>query len=72
MIVRGDLDFARVVALDRVIAAVMAKLELVGLAAEGEADELVAETDAEDGRRPASLRMLSLRVSDGLGVAGAV
>ena len=49
VIVRGDLDFAGVVALDRMIATVVAEFELVGFAAESEADELVAETDAEDG-----------------------
>ena len=72
VIVRGDLDFAGVVALYGMIAAVVAEFKLVGFAAEGEADELVAEADAEDGRAAGELADAFPRVGDGLGVAGAV
>jgi hypothetical protein len=43
----------------RMIAAVMAELQLVGLAAERQADQLMAEADAEDRYSAHHLRMLS-------------
>src|SRR5580658_4025825 len=72
VIVAGDLDLAGVVALDGMIAAVVAELELVGFAAESEADELVAETDAEDGRAAGEFADAFLGVDNRLGIAGAV
>src|ERR1700728_758726 len=72
VVVRGDLDLACIVAPDRMITAVMAEFELVGFPAEGEADELVAETDAEDGRASGEVANAFLSVMDRLGVAGAV
>jgi len=72
VIVAGDLDLAGVVALNGMIAAVVTKLELVGFAAEGEADELMAQADAEDGCAAGELADALLRVDDGLGIAGAV
>ena len=59
VVVRGDLDLAGCQLLDRMIAAVVSELQLVGLAAQGEPDELVAEADAEDGTLPIMRRMLS-------------
>src|SRR5581483_6533181 len=47
VVVRSDLDLARVQLLHRMIAAVVAELQLERLAAKREARELVAETDAE-------------------------
>ena len=44
---RGDLDLAGGQVLDRVVGAVVALMHLHGLAAEGEAEHLVAEADAE-------------------------
>src|SRR6185295_9166302 len=48
VVLRGDLYLAGGEVLHWLIAAVMAELELVGAAAEGEAQDLVAEADAED------------------------
>ncbi|AGH47863.1 putative thioesterase [Sphingomonas sp. MM-1] len=45
----GDLDPAVVRTLDRMVRAAMALVHLVGRGADGEAEELVAEADAEDG-----------------------
>src|SRR5712692_741523 len=50
VVLRGDLDAPRLEVLHRVIGAVMAELELVGAAPEGQAQDLVAEADAEDGQ----------------------
>src|SRR6478735_5027774 len=44
----GDLDPTVVGALDRVVGAAMALEHLEGLRADGEAEQLVAEADAED------------------------
>ena len=51
VVLRGDLDPAAAQVLDRMVAAAVAELQLVRLAAEGQAEELVAEADPED-RRP--------------------
>ncbi len=48
VIVRRDFDFAGDLIQHRMIRAAVAELELVGLAAEREPEELVAEADAED------------------------
>ena len=50
---RGDLDLAGGQVLHRMVRAVVALMHLHGLAAEREAEHLVAEADAE-GRRAAS------------------
>ena len=49
VVLRGDFDFVGGVIDDGVIGAVVAKFKFVGFAAEGKAENLVAETDAEDG-----------------------
>src|ERR1700756_719551 len=48
MVVRGDLDLAVVRLLYRMIAAMVAELQLVTPAPKRETDQLVAETDTED------------------------
>ena len=48
VIVRGDFDALRKLVEHRMIGAAMSELQLVGLAAAGEAENLVAEADAED------------------------
>ena len=50
VVLRGDLDLAGPQVLDRVVGAAVAELQLVGLAPAGEAEDLVAEADAEDGQ----------------------
>ena len=50
VIVRGDFDLAGELVQHRMIRAAMAELQLVGLAAEREAEDLMAEADAEDRR----------------------
>ena len=72
VVVRGDLDLAGRECLHRMVAAVVSELELVGLAAEGEADELMAEADAEDGDFAHHAANVVLRVGHRLGIAGAV
>ena len=47
VILRGDLDLAGPQFLDRVIRAAMAELQLEGLAADGQPEDLMAEADAE-------------------------
>src|ERR1019366_2138884 len=49
VIVRGDLDAAGDLIADGVVGAAMSELELVGFAAEGQAEQLVTEADAENG-----------------------
>ena len=71
---RGDLDFAGGQILDRVIGTVMALMHLGGLAAQGQAHELVTKADAEHGFAGFH-ELLNGRdgVSAGLGrIAGAV
>ena len=51
VVLRGDLDLPRLEVLDRVVRAAVAELELVGLAAAREAEDLVSETDAEGRQR---------------------
>src|SRR4051794_16234883 len=48
VILRRDLDASAAQILDRMIAAAVSELQLVRAAAERQAEELVAETDAED------------------------
>ena len=72
VVLRGDVDPARLQVLDRVVGAAVAEGQLVGLEADGAAEQLVAEADAED-------RPLADQLADGLDdvaerrrVAGAV
>ncbi len=72
VVLRGDLDRARLQVFHRVVGAVMAELELGGPAAQGQAQDLVAQADAED-RLPAEQLAHGLhRVADRLRVARAV
>ena len=48
MVLRGDFDFSRVQIPDGVVAAPVAELELVGPRPVGEAEDLMAQADAED------------------------
>src|SRR5215211_7004008 len=48
VIVRGDLDFVSQLVDDRMVRAAMAKFHLVSLAADREAEDLVAQADSED------------------------
>ncbi len=72
VVMRGDFDLAGYVVPYRVIAAVMAELELVGFAAEREATELVAEADAEDRYAAYHLPNRLHGIFDRLGIAGTV
>src|SRR5215467_6114619 len=72
VIVRGNLDFAGAKLLHRMIAAVMPELELVGLATERDAGELVTETNAEDRLPPHEAADIVDRIGAWLGIAGAV
>ena len=49
MVLRGDLHLARLQVLHRLIPAPMAELQFKGLAAKGLSQDLVAQTDAENG-----------------------
>ena len=49
VVVGGDLDLAGVELFDGMIAAVVSEFQLEGFAAQSDAGQLVAETDAEDG-----------------------
>ena len=72
VVVRRDLDLAALQLLHRMVAAMVSELELEGLAAEGDAGELVAETDAEDGLASHEAANVIDGVGAGLRVAGAV
>src|SRR5690606_4220690 len=48
VVLRGDRDGSIMLVADRMVAAVVAELELVGAAAERQAQQLMAQTDAED------------------------
>src|SRR5664279_2690268 len=72
MVMRGDLDLAGLHPLHRMIAAMMAEAQLVGLSAKRDADQLMSETDAEDGHAPHHLANALLRVGHRLGIARAV
>ena len=72
VVVGGDLDLAGVQLLDRMIAAVVSEFEFESLAAEGDAGQLVAQADAEDGLTSHEAADVVHGVGTGLGVAGAV
>src|SRR5665811_1428008 len=59
VIVRGDLHASGELIAHRMVGAAMSEFELVGLAAEGEAEQLVAQADAEDGLASDELAALS-------------
>jgi hypothetical protein len=59
VVMTGDLHLAGLRVLHRMIAAVMPELQLVGLAAKRQTNQLMAQADAEDRLLPASLRMFS-------------
>src|SRR5258708_33787154 len=64
-----DLDPAVAQILDRMIAAAVSELQFVGLSAEGQAEELMAEADTEDGNLPDEMADVLLRVCDRLRIA---
>ena len=72
VIVRGDFDLSGDLIQHRMIGAAMAELQLVGLAAQREAQDLMAQADAED--RDFADQFADLRglVVERLGIAGAV
>ena len=72
VVVRGDLHLAGEVVAHRVVAAVMAEFELVCLAAQGNAGELMAEADSEDRHAAQEFANGAHGVIDRLRVAGAV
>ena len=73
MVLRGDLDGARIELLHRMVAAAMAELQLVGLGAEREAHQLVPEADAEHRHVGVDQLLHAVdRVRDGGRIAGTV
>src|SRR6202521_5951748 len=72
MVLGCDLDPAVTQILDRMIAAAVAELQLVGLSAEGQAEELMAEADPEDRNLPDEMADVLLRVRDRLRIARTV
>ena len=72
VVLRRDLDHAGTQVLDRVVGAAVAELELVGVQAERQSEELVAEADAEDGHLAQQARDGLDGVGHGGRVAGAV
>jgi len=72
VVLRGDADLAGGEVFHGLVAAAMAELQFEGLSAEGVAEDLVAETDAED-RLLADERLDGfVRVGNDAGIAGAV
>ncbi len=69
VVVGGDFYFAAVRVLHRMVAAMVAKFEFISLAAECEADELMAEANAEYRLTAGQFADIFLRVGDRLGVA---
>ena len=72
VILRGDLDFARGQIHHRLIAAVVAELELVSLAAEREPHDLMAEANPEDRFLADELAYVFFGIRHGVGIAGTV
>ena len=72
MVVRGDLDFARLRMLHRMVAAMMSKFQLVGLAAKRKTNQLMSQTNAEHRLASGKLADILLRVGQGLGIAGSI
>jgi hypothetical protein len=72
MVLRGDFHLAGEQILDRVIGAMVAEFQLEGLAPQGEAAELMAQADPENGDAAGELLNIFDSVSDGLGVTGTI
>src|SRR5687768_16444556 len=72
MVLRRDLDPARSLVDDRLIRAAMAKLELERLSAICQAQQLMAQADAEDGLLAEELANVVDGVRQWLRIAGAV
>ena len=72
VVLRGDGDAAVAQVLDGLVAAAVAEFELEGLAADGVAEDLVAEADGEDGFARQQDADLAVDVVEGGGIAGAV
>ena len=72
VVMRRDLDLARVQLLHRMIATVMPELELERFAAERKTRKLMAEADAEDRLAPHEAADVIYCVGAWLGIAGAV
>ncbi len=68
VVLAGDLDLTGVEVLDGMIGAAMAELELVGPAAQGQAQDLMAEANPEDGH----LAQEGLDRLDGVGDRGRI
>ena len=60
VILRGDFDAARFQVLHRLIGAAVAELELEGLGAAGQRQQLVPQADAEHGRLAQQPRIVSI------------
>src|SRR5438105_11920558 len=72
MVVRRDLDFAGSLLANGMISTVMSEFKFVGLTAEGEADQLMAQTDPKDRRLTRQSANTLVCVGDRLGIAGTV
>ena len=72
VVMRGDLDFAGVELLDRMIAAVVSEFEFESFAAERDAGQLMPEADAKDRLASHEAADVVHGVSARLGIAGAV
>ena len=72
VVLGGDGNLAGLEVLHRLVGPAVAELELEGLAAEGQAHELVAETNAEHRFLPQALADIVDAVGHRRGVAGAV
>ena len=72
VVLRGDFDRARFEILHRLIRAAMAELELERLRAAGQAEQLVAQADAEDRLLAQQAADRADRVVERLRIAGAV
>src|SRR5215510_4315659 len=72
VVVRGDFDSAAASVLDRLIAAAMAEFEFECVTAEGPAQQLVSQTDAEDRRGAEKAFYLADDLRQRRRVAGAV
>src|ERR1035437_4747719 len=69
MVMRGDLDLARLHLLHRMIAAVVTEAQFVSLSTQRDADQLMSEADAEDGHASHHLANALLCVGHRLRIA---
>src|SRR5439155_10241980 len=72
VVLAGDFDSAGVEVFDGLVAAAVAEFQFKSFSADGAAEELVAEADAEDGDFAEDALEWSDGVVEGGGVAGAV